>query len=85
MIVARILSDGASARQMQRALDALYGGQGATPTGRETLAMMKALARIDPAAPASRAARYPDSEFGHGLRQTALLAKAQIGLEVAAS
>jgi uncharacterized protein (DUF1501 family) len=76
--------DSTRTRQMQRALNALYAGDSASVTGHETLVLMRALERIDPATPPTRGARYPDSEFGHGLRQAALLVKAQIGVEVAA-
>lgn len=81
---AHLGGDSARTRLMQRALNALYAGDSANATGRETLALMRALERIDPAAQPGRGARYPDSEFGHGLRQAALLVKAQIGMEVAA-
>lgn len=68
-------------RRLQTALAGLYRG---STTGEETLRVMRALERIDPSAPAANGARYSSTEFGHGLRQAALLVKADIGLEVAA-
>jgi hypothetical protein len=88
---------GAAAAQgarMGRALSALYGAQtvsASSPwraevnTGQRTLAMMNTLGSLRPEAyqPAA-GARYPDSEFGQGLKQVAMLVKAAVGLEVAA-
>lgn len=52
--------------------------------GRETLAVLETLNRIDPAnyRPANHAL-YPDSALGNALKQVACLIRAQVGLEVA--
>jgi uncharacterized protein (DUF1501 family) len=52
--------------------------------GRETLQLLRSLEQMDPARyrPAG-GARYPESDFGHGLRQIAQLIRAEVGLEVA--
>ncbi len=52
--------------------------------GRETLAVLERLHRLDPAnyRPAHNAV-YPDSDLGRGLRQVACLIKGGVGLEVA--
>jgi len=71
--------------RMQSALAALYnGGDPLDGAGRETLAVLDTIEALDPAAyqPAS-GARYPESDFGMGLRQVAMLIKAEVGLEVA--
>jgi uncharacterized protein (DUF1501 family) len=78
--------DAAAAMQMQAALTALYsGGEPLSVIGQETLGILDTLQALDPLgyAPA-HGARYPDSEFGLGLRQVAMLVKAEVGLEVAA-
>jgi uncharacterized protein (DUF1501 family) len=70
------------------ALGEVYGDGGgddaAARAGRETIAVLDTLRRIDPARyrPAAGAA-YPDSELGNGLRQVACLIKSGVGLEVA--
>jgi uncharacterized protein (DUF1501 family) len=71
---------------LQAALGALYGADTVLAgTAAATLAILETLARLDPAGyrPAG-GARYPDSDFGRGLRQVAQLIKAEVGLEVAA-
>ena len=78
--------DARAAAQFQAALGTLYAGpEPLDATGRETLGILDTLQALDPAAyvPAGGAA-YPDSEFGLGLRQIAMLMKAEVGLEVAA-
>ena len=53
--------------------------------GRETLAVLDALQKIDPAQyKPSHNAQYPDTDLGRGMRQTACLIRADLGLEVAA-
>ena len=72
--------------QMQAGLSALYAGsEPLDVVGQETLGILDTLQALDPLgyAPA-HAAHYPDSEFGLGLRQVAMLIKAEVGLEVAA-
>src|SRR5262249_43914073 len=67
-------------------LAALYrtGDDPVTHAGRETLAVLETLRRVDPAnyKPANGAA-YPKSALGDGLRQVACLIRARVGLEVA--
>jgi uncharacterized protein (DUF1501 family) len=81
-----ILPDGdkqeARARQI---LSSLYEGHDAVAhAGRETLAVMESLRRLDPKnyKPAG-GVQYPDGEFGRGLRQVACLIKGDVGLEAA--
>lgn len=76
--------DAHQAEALRAALQALY----AEPTplgqlGRDTLAIARVLHTLDPARYTPKA-RYPDSDFGRGLRQAAMLIKAEVGLEVAA-
>lgn len=53
--------------------------------GREPLAAIDTLTKLDPAGYVSRGgAVYPQSDFGHILQQIAMLIMAQAGLEVAA-
>lgn len=83
-----VLPDDAKERHagLRSALSDLYAdGQDAiAQAGRETLAVLDTLNRIDPARyrPANGAA-YPDSDLGNGLRQVACLIKGGVGLEVA--
>lgn len=69
------------------ALKKLYatGDDPISRAGRETLGVLDTLKELDPKnyKPAGGAV-YPDSALGHGLRQTALLIKADVGLEAAA-
>lgn len=52
--------------------------------GQETLAVLESLRKIDPTAYKPTAgATYPKSEMGNGLKQTACLIKADLGLEIA--
>jgi uncharacterized protein (DUF1501 family) len=72
--------------QMQSALNTLYrGSDDLSVIGQETLELMGTLATLDPLGyePASGQA-YPQTEFGLGLKQIAMLIKAEVGLEVAA-
>lgn len=78
--------DSRSAARMQSALASLYAGEGPLDQiGRETLEILDTLEDLDPARyqPAPGVA-YPASDFGAGLRQVAMLTKAEVGLEVAA-
>jgi uncharacterized protein (DUF1501 family) len=78
--------DAAAVAQMQAALTSLYsGGDAVSLIGQETMSILDTLQALDPLgyAPAHDA-RYPNSEFGLGLRQVAMLIKAEVGLEVAA-
>lgn len=69
--------------QMRSALNTIYAEDVA---GQETLKILDILQKLDPIAQSqnSQIAQYPDSDFGLALRQTALLIKAEVGLEVAA-
>jgi uncharacterized protein (DUF1501 family) len=78
--------DASAVAQMQAGLTALYGGtEPLSVIGQETLGILNTLQALDPLGyvPA-RGSRYPESEFGLGLRQIAMLVKAEVGLEVAA-
>jgi uncharacterized protein (DUF1501 family) len=74
--------------ELSSALASLYAAGGADDAaavaGRETLAVLDTLRRIDPAHyKPENGAKYPDSDLGRGLMQTACLVKAKVGLEVA--
>ena len=76
----------AAVAQMQAALTSLYaGGEALSVIGQETMGILGTLEALDPLgySPAHEA-RYPNSDFGMGLRQVAMLVKAAVGLEVAA-
>lgn len=81
-------SGGGSEREaaLRAALESLYreGKDAVALAGRETLAVLETLNRIDPAnyRPAN-GATYPDGELGNGMRQVACLIKGRVGLEVA--
>ncbi|HXD08853.1 MAG TPA: DUF1501 domain-containing protein [Anaerolineales bacterium] len=69
-------------QQMRAALNTVYEDD---VPGQEALSIMDTLQALDPLtySPA-RSAKYPDSEFGLALKQTAMLIKAEVGLEVSA-
>jgi len=70
---------------MQTALAALYRyGDPLDAAAREALDTMQAVGALEPERyrPAF-GAEYPDDDFGRGLRQVAMLVKAEVGLEVA--
>jgi uncharacterized protein (DUF1501 family) len=85
-------ADAQAVAQMQAALGSLYGGGDPRAAqaplnvlGQETLEILNTLQALDPQGyQPSGGAAYPDSEFGLGLRQIAMLVKAEVGLEVAA-
>jgi uncharacterized protein (DUF1501 family) len=53
--------------------------------GNATIQVAQAVQQLDPTRyQAAEGARYPDSDFGRALRETAMLVKADLGLEVAA-
>jgi uncharacterized protein (DUF1501 family) len=69
----------------QQILASFYQGKDVvSQAGRETLAVLDSLRRLDPThyKPASGAV-YPTSELGRGLRQVACLIKGDVGLEAA--
>jgi len=69
-------------QQMRVALNTVYEGD---VLGQDTLSIMDTLETLDPLIySAARGAAYPDSEFGLALKQTAMLIKAEVGLEVSA-
>ncbi len=78
--------DARAAKQMQAALESLYmGAEPLDVVGRETLDILETLEQLDPEDYQPSGDRpYPVSEFGAGLRQIAMLMKAEVGLEVAA-
>jgi uncharacterized protein (DUF1501 family) len=60
------------------------GGDAVTLAGREILSVLDTLKRVNPADyKPENGATYPDSGLGNGLRQTAFLLKAGVGLEAA--
>lgn len=67
-------------QQMRAALDYVYQND---ELGQDTLSIMDTLQKLDPLKYNSPHA-YPDSEFGLALKQTAMLIKAEVGLEVSA-
>jgi uncharacterized protein (DUF1501 family) len=73
--------DARAVAQMRATLDTLYASD---PVGKETLNMLDSLQKLDPERPQTTQLPYPDSEFGLALRQTAMLVRAEVGLEVAA-
>jgi len=74
--------DAHALQQMRSALNAVYQND---VMGQDTLTIMDTLEKLDPLTyAASRNAKYPDTEFGLALKQTAMLIKAEVGLEVSA-
>jgi uncharacterized protein (DUF1501 family) len=67
-------------QQMRTALNYVYKGDG---LGQDTLSTIDMLQKLDPIQYTSPTA-FPDTEFGLALKQTAMLIKAQVGLEVSA-
>jgi len=67
-------------KQMRATLDYVYQSD---ELGQDTLSIMDTLQKLDPANYQSPTT-YPDSEFGLALKQTAMLIKAEVGLEVSA-
>jgi uncharacterized protein (DUF1501 family) len=69
-------------QQMRLALNTVYQDD---VLGQDTLSIMDTLQTLDPLKyTASREAIYPHTEFGMALKQTAMLIKANVGLEVSA-
>jgi uncharacterized protein (DUF1501 family) len=75
-----------TAAQMRGALAALYAGDDPVGVlGQETLEILDTLERLNPDGyQPGGGAIYPNSYFGIGLRQIAMLVRAEVGLEVAA-
>jgi len=69
-------------QQMRTALNTVYKDD---ILGQDTLSIMDTLQTLNPLTYfPSHSAKYPDSEFGLALKQTAMLIKANVGLEVSA-
>jgi uncharacterized protein (DUF1501 family) len=66
-------------QQMRAALSTVYQDD---VLGQDTLSIMDTLQKLDPAN--YQSPNYPDTEFGMALKQTAMLIKADVGLEVSA-
>jgi len=66
-------------QQMRAALSTVYQDDA---LGQDTLSIMDTLQKLDPAN--YKSPNYPDTEFGIALKQTAMLIKADVGLEVSA-
>ncbi len=76
--------DARAVAQMRSALDTIYTSD---VLGQETLNIMDILQQLDPSQSTNSPStnpQYPDSEFGLALKQTAMLIKAEVGLEVSA-
>ncbi len=71
--------DQRSMQQMRAALETVYADD---MLGQDTLSIMDTLQKLDPTN--YQSTNYPDSEFGLALKQTAMLIKADVGLEVSA-
>ena len=71
---------------LRTALEGIYahGTDAAAVAGRETLEVLKVLEKLDPKRyQPGGGAKYPESNLGNGLRQTAMLLKAGVGVETA--
>ncbi len=68
-------------QQMRASLETVYANDF---LGQETLSIMDTLQKLDPTNYQSPITSYPDTEFGLALKQTAMLIKAEVGLEVSA-
>lgn len=74
-----------AAQALASALSVLYAGEkDLCVMGQETLQIMETLEKLDPSSYSSSGTPYPESEFGRGLQQIAMLIKAEVGLETAA-
>jgi uncharacterized protein (DUF1501 family) len=79
------LGDSTAAVALAAALSVFYAGQKELCViGQETLRVMEDLKKINPSQYVPAGSAYPESEFGRGLSQIAMLIKAEIGLETAA-
>ena len=68
-------------QQMRAAFNYVYQND---ELGQDTLSIMDTLQKLDPLNYQSPITNYPDTEFGLALKQTAMLIKAEVGLEVSA-
>ena len=74
---------GDSTKDIQAELAALYGADQTLlgPAARDTLQAIDRVAKIDKGGSPENGASYDDSTFANGLRQTAQLIRARVGLE----
>lgn len=72
--------------RMQTILSSLYHNDDVlAAVGQETLDVLRTLKKLDPSGYLpTGGANYPESDFGMGLKQVAMLIKSEVGLEVAA-
>jgi uncharacterized protein (DUF1501 family) len=79
------LGESPSSRSLISALEVLYQGDNSINVqGQETLRILADLEKLDPELYRSTGSEYPDTEFGKGMAQIAMLIKAEVGLETAA-
>lgn len=78
--------DAELAGMMHAGLSSLYASdERLADVGQETLEIIETIEKLDPEEYIPRGGlAYPETEFGYGMRQIAMLAKADVGLEVAA-
>ncbi|MBX3118193.1 MAG: DUF1501 domain-containing protein [Fimbriimonadaceae bacterium] len=83
----RLATDRARAEAFGSSLKRMYDvdNDAVTQAGKETLDVLETLNRLDlKSYKSSGGAAYPTSDLGNGLKQVAMLLKAEVGLEVAA-
>ncbi len=79
------LGSSSASQALASALSVLYAGEkDLCVLGQETLQIMDTLEKLDPTNYLSSGSAYPESDFGRGLQQIAMLIKAEVGLETAA-
>ena len=79
------LGDSTAAEALAAALSVFYTGEdNLCLIGQETLQIMEDLEKLDPERYKPNGTPYPESDFGRGLSQIAMLIKAEVGLETAA-
>jgi uncharacterized protein (DUF1501 family) len=79
------LGDSSAALALSAALSVFYqGADDLCVMGQETLEIIEDLRKLDPVNYRPSGSPYPDSDFGQGLSQIAMLIKAELGLETAA-
>ncbi len=77
--------DALAVRQMQAALTSLYAKDETLGIlGQDTLDILEVLQKLDPAFSSKDSVGYGQDDFSRGLKQVAMLMKAEVGLEVAA-
>ena len=79
------LGSSSASQALTSAISVLYAGEkDLCVLGQETLQIMDTLEKLDPTNYLSSGSAYPESDFGRGLQQIAMLIKAEVGLETAA-